>query len=419
MSGKRIDGPAHRTVSVKAMPGVDRAVLARAFTRALANTPEVRFPTCTAFCDALAGGAIPELPLAIAVPDDEDTLDAVGPFLPEEPSPADLPAALAADDFPAPNIDDVKIVAEETNLTAAQPDFDAIDPVVSPPNGSDEAERIAVAGWNPSPTASSEPARFSGVALIIAALVGALFGFAGGYMARPRALQSGPDEQFAAQPSATNTSAPAPAAAAANVPAANASKEIAKAETPKTGAARETREVVKTGRLLVRSEPPGATVTVDGVEKGVTPLALRDVEFGTRVIAVTQRGYTTETRRVAISAARPSRSMDVKLVAARAVSQKPVAPKRSEGGSPAPSTPATLGKPLTGGLAVDSRPAGASVTINGKPSGTTPLTVDDLPPGDYRIVMSMPGFRNFAATVRVVAGERARAAYSLTAQEQE
>jgi hypothetical protein len=59
------------------------------------------------------------------------------------------------------------------------------------------------------------------------------------------------------------------------------------------------------------------------------------------------------------------------------------------------------------------------VTIDGKPSGTTPLTVEDLAPGDYRITITLPGYRNFAATVRVVAGERVRAAYSLTAQEQE
>ena len=68
---------------------------------------------------------------------------------------------------------------------------------------------------------------------------------------------------------------------------------------------------------------------------------------------------------------------------------------------------------------MDSRPAGAAVTINGKPGGTTPLTVNDLAPGEYRIEMTMPGYRNFTTTVRVVAGERARAAASLTALEQQ
>jgi len=158
-------------------------------------------------------------------------------------------------------------------------------------------------------------------------------------------------------------------------------------------------------------------VTVDGQEKGVTPLALRDLEFGTHNVAVARRGYVSESRRVVITSGRPSRSLDVRLSA----QSQPVSPKRSEGG-PRPSTPASIGKSAastsTGALNVDSRPSGASVTINGKASGKTPLTID-LPPGDYQVLMTLAGFRNFATTVRVVAGERVRAAASLTAQEQE
>jgi hypothetical protein len=59
------------------------------------------------------------------------------------------------------------------------------------------------------------------------------------------------------------------------------------------------------------------------------------------------------------------------------------------------------------------------VAINGKPSGVTPLTIDDLAPGEYRVTMTLAGHRPFATTVRVVAGERARAAARLTEQEQE
>jgi len=73
----------------------------------------------------------------------------------------------------------------------------------------------------------------------------------------------------------------------------------------------------------------------------------------------------------------------------------------------------------TGALAVESRPTGAAVVVNGKPSGTTPLTISDLAPGEYRVTMTMEGYRPFATTVRVVAGERARAAARLTELEQE
>jgi hypothetical protein len=59
------------------------------------------------------------------------------------------------------------------------------------------------------------------------------------------------------------------------------------------------------------------------------------------------------------------------------------------------------------------------VTINGQPRGNTPLTINDLAPGEYEVLMSMPGYRTFTTSVRVVAGERVRAAASLTALEQQ
>jgi hypothetical protein len=141
----------------------------------------------------------------------------------------------------------------------------------------------------------------------------------------------------------------------------------------------------------------------------VTPLALRELEMGTRNITIARRGYLPETRKVVITTARPARSLDVRL------SAEATAP------TPKPSTPATLGTPAAtaGSLTVDSRPTGATVTINGKESGTTPVTMNDLAPGEYRVMMTMKGYRNFATTVRVVAGEHARAAASLTALEQQ
>jgi len=153
---------------------------------------------------------------------------------------------------------------------------------------------------------------------------------------------------------------------------------------------------------------------VDGVSKGVTPAALRDLEMGTHNITVARRGYLPETRKVVITSARPARSLDVRLSAEASAPVRPSPP-------PKPSTPATLGKPAvtTGSLTVDSRPTGAAVSINGRPRGKTPVTMDDLAPGDYSIVMTMAGYRSFATTVRVVAGEHARAAASLTALEQQ
>ena len=172
------------------------------------------------------------------------------------------------------------------------------------------------------------------------------------------------------------------------------------------------------GRLLVRSTPSGASVSVDGVAKGETPLALRDLANGTINVTVTRPGYLPETRRVLITSARPARSLDVRLDAEAAAPSAAAAAGRSGG--------TTLGKPAatgaaatTGVLTIESRPSGAAVTVDGQPRGNTPLTLNDLAPGDYHVLMAMPGYRTFSTTVRVVAGERVRAAASLTALEQQ
>ena len=370
--GRPIGHPADRPVEVRTIPGVDRVTLSKAFTRALAPNPADRFASCTEFCSAIANAVIPELPFD-----------------------SEREGAFLAQDKP------FLAQGKEADLDTIAPQM--AEPLSAPIPG-------PVASWNPSAssplTPSRESQRFGGFALILATIVGSIFGFAAGYMARPRALQSGPPATIRNAAVTENTVAAAP------VPEGPASAAPAPKAPAPTAPAPEAPQAPRTvGRLLVRSSPSGATVSVDGTERGVTPLALRDLSPGARTIVVARRGYLPETRKVVITAARPARSLDVRL-AAEAVAV-----------TPRPSTPATLGKSAaattTGSLNVDSRPGGAAVTINGKPSGNTPLTITDLPPGEYRILMAMPGYRTFSTTVRVVAGERVRAAASLTAQEQE
>ncbi len=401
MFGRPITGAGGRPVDVRSIPGVDRAALSRAFTRALAPEPSRRFGSCSDFVDAIAGSVIPSLPLMAG--DDDD--DPVGPFIPETPAPA-VPIAA-----PTP-VPDLSFSAEESNVTVAEPDIDSINPVLTPePAFVRSAEALAKAD-HAEPSAERTGERFSGFALILAAIVGMLAGFAAGYMARPRALQSQPAQEMAAAGSEGGVSSPAPA------PASPATK----APTPAPKAPATPPAPAKVGRLLVRSTPSGANVEVDGVARGVTPLALRDLDLGARAITVTRRGYVPEERRIVLTKARPSRSVEVRMspAPASAASGRSGEAARRAGEVPRPSTPASIGKPAsTGALAVESRPVGAAVTVNGKPSGNTPLTINDLPPGEYRVTMSLPGYRNFATTVRVVAGARARAAARLSEQEQE
>jgi hypothetical protein len=423
MFGRPISGHGDRPVDVRSIPGVDRAALSRAFTRALSPEPSRRFDSCADFVDALAATITPSLPL-MAVDDDDDP---VGPFMPEDPAAA-VPIAVAQ---PVP---DLSFTAEESNITAAEPDLDAMNPVVTSEPAfvpADPEERSAFAKASASASATADrsadhtAARFSGFALILAAIVGMVAGFAAGYMARPRALQMAPEEM------AAGTEAPLEGARGAQ--SAQGAQGAAPApEAPALRAPSAPSAPARIGRLLVRSTPSGASVEVDGVARGVTPLALRDLDLGAREITVTRRGYVPEERRIVLTKARPSQSVEVRMSASATVGRSgataPTARSGTGTGAPRPSTPATIGKPSAsaaagrsgamGALAIESRPAGASVLLNGKPSGTTPMMINDLAPGDYRVTLSLSGYREFATTVRVVAGERARAAARLTEQEQ-
>ena len=56
-----------------------------------------------------------------------------------------------------------------------------------------------------------------------------------------------------------------------------------------------------TGRLDITSDPPGASVTVDGVKRGVTPLVLASVAPGVRTVVISD-GTSSVTRTVRVNA---------------------------------------------------------------------------------------------------------------------
>jgi hypothetical protein len=191
--------------------------------------------------------------------------------------------------------------------------------------------------------------------------------------------------------------AAAPAAApSAQVPTANPG--AAAGASPRPAAAEPAQA---SGSLLIRSVPSGATVFVDDERRGVTPLTLQRVAFGTRRVRIQRDGFSAQERQVSLTRDRPSRSLDVRLT--RAASAPAAAP-------PTSARPAAK----TGTIRVESRPAGATVLLNGRPVGTTPTTIEDLAPGSYTVQMQLAGFQPIRTTVRVVAGETVRAAASLT-----
>ncbi len=127
------------------------------------------------------------------------------------------------------------------------------------------------------------------------------------------------------------------------------------------------------GELVVQSRPVAARVSIDGEERGVTPITLT-LPAGAHVLEV-QSGRS-EPRVIPLTIA-------AGVQTAQYIELQNVA--------------------MTGGLDVRSDPPGARVTIDGQPRGTTPVTVRDLAPGDHQVVLEAGG-RKVTQAVRVDAG---------------
>jgi hypothetical protein len=125
------------------------------------------------------------------------------------------------------------------------------------------------------------------------------------------------------------------------------------------------------GTLTVNTNPPGAKVFVDGVERGMTPLSVA-LKPGTHALEL--RGDGTP------------RLMPITVTAGAELSQYIELPK----------TAATFGQ-----LQVRTEPAGARVSVDGLPRGTSPVTVGDLTPGEHAVQLES----DFGAVKQIVTVE--------------
>jgi eukaryotic-like serine/threonine-protein kinase len=108
------------------------------------------------------------------------------------------------------------------------------------------------------------------------------------------------------------------------------------------------------------SEPPGASVTLDGIPRGVTPLKI-PVTVGPHDAEIASGAV----KRVVSFAVEPNRFVThhVEFAAAAPVAQ-------------------------TGRLEVLTDPPGARVSVDGAPRGTTPLTVASIGIGEHRVTIA-------------------------------
>jgi hypothetical protein len=137
------------------------------------------------------------------------------------------------------------------------------------------------------------------------------------------------------------------------------------------------------GELVVQTRPVSARVSIDGKERGVTPLTLR-LPSGAHVLEV-QVGKS-EPRVIPLT-------IQANVQTAQYIELQ--------------------GVPSTGSLEIKSEPTGARVIIDGQPRGTTPAMIRDLPAGDHSVVLEAGG-RKVTQAVKIDPGSTAQLVVPMT-----
>ena len=451
LTGKRVAGAGDQAVDVLGdVAGADARALRHAFARALAEQPADRFETALEFVEALKQ-AWPDVTLKPSGVDggqstvdsrkgrrprktDEDRPPAapVLPMLPlDEPEltdradvevPVELPPLPEPVLREEPIVPDLPLAAAEERRFAdveAGPHLTAADHVADePPNIVVPAVPSEAGAPSAVPhevfAAAIEQSRSAVWPLVLALLVGIAVGFAAGYGVggRQASVATPPVVGPAATPPAgkefTETAVPAAPAPEPRVATPEPRQTPEPRSNPDSRAAT-AESAALPGRLLVRSTPAGAKVTVDGRDAGVTPAVVRDLAPGAHRVHVTRDGYAAVEQRVVITRARPSQSLTLPLARERVA---PPSRAAQAAATPEPATPGTMGR-FVGTLYVDSRPSGARVFVDGKLVGTTPLAMPSVAAGEHAVRLESDGYRRWTSSVRVVASEQNKVTASL------
>jgi len=137
--------------------------------------------------------------------------------------------------------------------------------------------------------------------------------------------------------------------------------------------------------VSIATQPPGATVLVDGVEVGVTPIEAQ-VTAGERQIEARLSGYNAWTNKVIVSAGTPLQLPEVKLALA------------------------------DGRVDIVSNPTEANVSIDGEFRGRAPLTVKLTPGKTHELTLTKPGYETATRSLSIAADSGRKLAIDLVAQ---
>ena len=136
------------------------------------------------------------------------------------------------------------------------------------------------------------------------------------------------------------------------------------------------RPAPREGLLIVSTNPPGARLFVDGVERGVTPVTVT-LNVGPHSLELRGDG--------------DPRLVPITMIAGAQMSQYIDLPKSA----------ATLGQ-----MQVRTEPAGARVSVDGVARGTSPVMVGELSPGEHAVLLESD-LGSVKQTVTIEAGTTA------------
>ena len=140
---------------------------------------------------------------------------------------------------------------------------------------------------------------------------------------------------------------------------------------------RDEKLLLDAGVLAITTDPAGAAVTVNGIDRGVSPVTVKDVPKGIVSVKFSKEGFETETREIRVNA---GDRLDLAVAL----------------------------KGLPGTLMLNSVPDGARFYVNEEFRGVSPVTLKDVKPGTYTVRTELKGYGTDVRTVEIGNGEAPR-----------
>ena len=148
----------------------------------------------------------------------------------------------------------------------------------------------------------------------------------------------------------------------------------------------------KKGLLVIRTNPTGISVYIDGRMLGTTPL-LSYLPVGQHTVVLQQQGYQTVQRTIQIKEAKSTR-MKLRM-------------RPGSGGTRPPKAVSGAGNNDSTQLMLLSTPS-AKVYLDGRSMGMTPVISAGLKPGQFKLRMVAKGHQVYNRTIRLYRGQHLR-----------